>query len=149
MIVTGTTLATCWALFLPPVKKSIYFHRPDEAESLHSEIDGDRKNSGASFSSGGTCKKSKFFQKFKRAYVYLLRDFVGAYTNWHVVKWSFWWAFATCGFLQVFSYIQPLWQTAVESDTEIYNGAVEAAYTIIGKQISFPRSFLTLLFSFD
>jgi hypothetical protein len=37
----------------------------------------------------------------KNAYYYLWKDFTSAYTNLYVLKWSFWWALATCGFLQV------------------------------------------------
>ncbi|XP_043283991.1 thiamine transporter 1 isoform X2 [Venturia canescens] len=129
LTLAGTTLATCWALFLPPVQKSVYFHRP-ETENLNE--DSKLKNLPEFFSFDAVCKRSKFSKNIKRAYAYLWRDFVSAFTNCHVVKWSLWWAFATCGYLQVISYIQPLWQTAVDADTEIYNGAVEAVYTIIG-----------------
>jgi hypothetical protein len=37
----------------------------------------------------------------KSAHYYLWEDFTSAYTNLYVLKWSFWWALATCGFLQV------------------------------------------------
>jgi hypothetical protein len=37
----------------------------------------------------------------KNAHYYLWEDFTTAYTNLYVLKWSFWWALATCGFLQV------------------------------------------------
>jgi hypothetical protein len=39
--------------------------------------------------------------RWKIAYYYLWKDFTSAYTNVYVIKWSFWWALATCGFLQV------------------------------------------------
>lgn len=55
-----------------------------------------------------------------------------AYSNCHVIKWSAWWAFSTCGYLQVISYMQLLWQTAVEPGAMIYNGAVDSLYTVIG-----------------
>jgi thiamine transporter 2/3 len=38
---------------------------------------------------------------WKNAHYYLWEDFTMAYTNIYVLKWSFWWALATCGFLQV------------------------------------------------
>jgi solute carrier family 19 (thiamine transporter), member 2/3 len=40
-------------------------------------------------------------KKFASAYALLWKDFVDAFTNMYVVKWSVWWALATCGFLQV------------------------------------------------
>jgi len=39
--------------------------------------------------------------QWKNAHYYLWKDFTSAYTNLYVLKWSFWWALATCGFLQV------------------------------------------------
>lgn len=73
-------------------------------------------------------------QKVRQAYMLLWKDFLLAYSNSHVVKWSMWWSFSTCGYLQIISYIQLLWQTAVSSGDNIYNGAVDSLYTIIGEQ---------------
>lgn len=39
--------------------------------------------------------------RWRKAYYYLWKDFTTSYTNLCVLKWSFWWALATCGFLQV------------------------------------------------
>lgn len=71
--------------------------------------------------------------KLKRAYALLWQHFLNAYTHHHVVKWSMWWALSTCGYLQITNYAQLLWQTTVESYDDIYNGAVDACYAIIGK----------------
>jgi len=38
--------------------------------------------------------------RWKTAYYYLWKDFTTAYSNPYVIKWSFWWALATCGFFQ-------------------------------------------------
>jgi hypothetical protein len=38
---------------------------------------------------------------WKNAHYYLWEDFITSYRNLYVLKWSFWWALATCGFLQV------------------------------------------------
>lgn len=45
--------------------------------------------------------QARFTNRWKTAYYYLWKDFTSAYTNPYVVKWSFWWALSTCGFLQV------------------------------------------------
>lgn len=83
-------------------------------------------------------KTKPILLKLKNAYFLLWKDFLRAYTNIHVAKWSLWWAFATCGYVQVASYIQLIWESAVEGkDVQIYNGAVEALYTIIGKTTDF------------
>lgn len=129
---------------LPPVGRSLYFHRSDSSYEADNQqirnrlpsslgLDCPSKASQESLQAHVHHPKSSFATKVTRAYGYLWQDFLRAYTNGHVVKWSLWWAFATAGYLQVASYIQPLWQTVVEKDAKIYNGAVEATYTIIGK----------------
>lgn len=59
--------------------------------------------------------------------------FIESFKNKHVLKWSIWWALATCGFIQVQVYMQPLW-VEIQHGTEYtaYNGATEAALTLIG-----------------
>lgn len=51
-----------------------------------------------------------------------------------MIKWSAWWALATCGYLQIINYMQLLWQTAVGPDDMIYNGAVDFIYAIVGEE---------------
>lgn len=59
--------------------------------------------------------------------------FIESFKNRYVLKWSIWWALATCGFIQVQSYMQPLWYE-IQSGTDYtaYNGATEAGLTLIG-----------------
>jgi thiamine transporter 2/3 len=62
------------------------------------------------------------------------RDFKAIYSNAFVIKWSLWWALATCGLFQVGNYIQTLWGT-VQSDSDnsdVYNGITEAVNTALG-----------------
>ena len=127
---------------MPSVTQSIYFNRIDPittdiSTSLESHgSDHTLSTCSHKLSNAGTVS---FFMKLRHAYYLLWEDFVKAYTNRHVVKWSLWWAFATCGYLQVINYIQLLWENAAKSQTgksdnlNIYNGAVEAVYTIISK----------------
>lgn len=67
---------------------------------------------------------------------HLWTDFVTAFTNSYVIKWALWWALATCGYWQVLSYIQVLFQAIRkdinDSDPPLY-GLVEAAYTLLGQ----------------
>ncbi|XP_034947497.1 thiamine transporter 2-like [Chelonus insularis] len=122
----GQVLATLWAVFLPSVKQSVYFHRPEDSPDKDDCITNSR------VTTEGLYPNQSFIQKTKRAYYLLWKDFIKAYTNIHVLKWSFWWAAASCGYLQVLSYAQIIWETCVKTDDIIYNGAVEAFYTIIG-----------------
>ncbi|KAJ8951851.1 hypothetical protein NQ318_019826 [Aromia moschata] len=100
--------ATAWAVLLPPVKKSIYFHR-EETE------------------------KRPLRAKFGAAFHLMAGHFVNSFSNGCVLKWSLWFALSTCGFIQVQTYMQPLWAAIVDdSDRAIFNGAVEAVLTVIG-----------------
>lgn len=146
LTVSAFVLATGWTFFLPSVGQSIYFHsptvnnnpgvislRPNDENLLDVEnvskstIDSQQKPQ-----SNPTEKSISMSTKIRRAYALLWQHFLAAYMHRHVVKWSMWWAFSTCGYLQVTSYAQLLWTTSVESFDEIYNGAVDAMYAIIG-----------------
>nr|XP_023017748.1 thiamine transporter 2-like [Leptinotarsa decemlineata] len=101
-------VATVWSVFLPSVKKSIYFHQEGADEQ-------------------------SFVSKITSAFVLMGNHFKNSFTNTYVIKWSLWYALSTCGFIQVQTYIQPLWQVIVnDSSTPIYNGAVEAVLTVFG-----------------
>lgn len=126
-------------------------------DPITTEVSTSLESEGSSNNTLSTCSHKpseqgvwSFFAKIRHAYYLLWEDFVKAYTNGHVVKWSLWWAFATCGYLQVISYVQLLWENAVKSqrdndeDVKLYNGAVEAAYTLISKS-SF---YVALIFMF-
>lgn len=134
--------ATLWAFFLPSVPQSIYFHRKDDnhISLTHKEdIVLQQNNVNQIFQRSEQSKEYSssrlnisLIYKVKKAYILLWKDFLGAYSNSHVIKWSIWWSFSTCGYLQVISYIQLLWKTAVLPEDKIYNGAIDFLYTIIG-----------------
>ncbi|KAJ8940048.1 hypothetical protein NQ314_010880 [Rhamnusium bicolor] len=101
-------LATFWSLFLPSVKKSIYFHR----EETYTE---------------------PFKTKVSNAFILMGNHFHNSFSNTYVLKWSLWFALSTCGFIQVQTYMQPLWTAIVNNPHQpIYNGVVEAVLTILG-----------------
>ncbi|KAJ8940041.1 hypothetical protein NQ314_010873 [Rhamnusium bicolor] len=105
-------LATVWSLFLPSVKKSIYFHR--EENYSHS-----------------CCTK------INNAFVLMGTHFTNSFSNKYILKWSLWFSLSMCGFIQVYTYIQPLWTVTVDDPNEsIYNGAVEAVLTVLGFMVA-------------
>lgn len=142
--------ATLWAFFLPSVPQSIYFHRKNDnhISLTHKEdIVLQQNNVNQIFQRSEQSKEYSssrinisLIYKVKKAYILLWKDFLGAYSNSHVIKWSIWWSFSTCGYLQVISYIQLLWKTAVLPEDRIYNGAIDFLYTIIGEQINLYNS---------
>lgn len=100
--------ATLWSLLLPSVEKSIYFHH----EKTHQLLLKD---------------------KTKHAFNAMWTHFKHGYANKHIIKWSVWWSLATCGFIQVQVYQQPLWTAIVNDPNQpIYNGLVEAVLTVLG-----------------
>ncbi|KAJ8686769.1 hypothetical protein QAD02_022563 [Eretmocerus hayati] len=132
------TLATIWSFFLPSVRQSLYFY---PVAPIATSISFESQRSNQTFSSSShdpsSSEDTTLLIRVRHAYYLLFQDFIKAYTNGHVVKWSLWWAAATCGYVQVITYIQLLWMNAVETknqdtgDHTIYNGAVESTYTII------------------
>nr|CAD7401272.1 unnamed protein product [Timema poppensis] len=99
------SLSTIWAILLPNVKKSIYFHREDKTNSEDSDDTiavTDTKDVASPVPS-----KKTFTEKCVIAYKFLKKDFLAAYTNLYVVKWSIWWGLGAgaavafgCGFLR-------------------------------------------------
>ncbi|XP_076302629.1 LOW QUALITY PROTEIN: thiamine transporter 1-like [Lasioglossum baleicum] len=139
--VAAITFATIWSFFLPSVDRSIYFHRKSNCVSLTQNAVTvlQQKNFNQILhipEQQNECSSPNtnvsLVHKVKEVYLLLWNDFLEAYSNSHVVKWSIWWSFSTCGYLQVISYIQLLWKTAVLPGDKIYNGAVDSLYTIIG-----------------
>ncbi|WKY09369.1 hypothetical protein Q1695_002044 [Nippostrongylus brasiliensis] len=62
----------------------------------------------------------------------LLRDLKTIYGNLVMLKWSLWWALASCAYFQISNYIQTLWGTIVSvKDSDSYNGLTEALCPLI------------------
>ena len=81
---------------------------------------------------------------FWRAVVKRWRDFAKFYCNPSLLKWSIWWALATCGWLQVGNYVQSLWKEVggASKNTHVYNGVVESSATLCSAGAAFLLSFL-------
>lgn len=137
----GLILAALWALLLPPVERSVYFHRHNAQPALENpaycDITDGKKESSDCSSEPDTPSDSSISESSgcHQALQFLWHDFVSAFTNLYVIKWAFWWALATCGYYQVLSYVQILWDV-IQKDTnntdQLWNGAVETAYTLFG-----------------
>nr|XP_040020056.1 solute carrier family 19 member 3b [Gasterosteus aculeatus aculeatus] len=73
----------------------------------------------------------------------LWQSFKDSYSSRHllypnVIYWSLWWALATAGYVQVFNYIQLMWDHIEPSaSSSIYNGGVEAACSLVGAAAAF------------
>ena len=150
----SVSVAFCIAVCLPTVRHSMYFHR----QAGRSAVDGagDAPTGGAhkqppepaagdsdmgrSTDELATLGRRSRCQWLQDAVRYMLADFRSAYSSPSVVQWSVWWAFATCGNLQVGNYAQPLWEEIApwedfDSEGALYNGLVEASNTLLGTHI--------------
>ncbi|XP_026157399.1 thiamine transporter 1 isoform X2 [Mastacembelus armatus] len=75
----------------------------------------------------------------------LFDDFLQCYRQRTLLAWSLWWALATCGYLQVINYAQPLWEKVRPSqEYEIYNGYVEMLSTLLGAVAALLVSYLPI-----
>ncbi|XP_022107050.1 thiamine transporter 2-like [Acanthaster planci] len=83
-------------------------------------------------------------------FTHMWSDFKSCYGNFHLLKWSLWWAFATCGNFQVGNYVQNLWEIIDEKpgnynlNRDVYNGAVEAVSTLTGAVSAFLIMFVRM-----
>lgn len=126
--VVGATVVAC---LLPRVSRSIYFHQSSD----RTEEDGESPNSVQEKNES----KPPHQSTAARAYSLLWEDFRSAYSNPYLLKWSCWWAFAMCGYLQVSNYIQSLWEVIDSTEAAAtYNGAVEAAHTLLSITFNYP-----------
>ncbi|VVC32109.1 Reduced folate carrier,Major facilitator superfamily domain [Cinara cedri] len=112
LTLTGAIASLLWAIGLPTVKNSLYFHQSAEKKES-TDVD---------------TSKSKTVRQI------LWSDFITAFTNRNVIQWSIWWTLGTCFYYQFMSYCQSLYQQIYNDGTDLQitnNGMVEAIYTII------------------
>ncbi|XP_046851724.1 thiamine transporter 1-like [Xenia sp. Carnegie-2017] len=94
---------------------------------------------------------SKFMQVVSQWKAYLVDfayGFKNCYTRRFLLKWSLWWAFATCGELQVENYVQNLWDEIFPShEHKIYNGGVTALSHLFASTIAVLLAFTKINWS--
>ncbi|XP_069952696.1 thiamine transporter 1 isoform X3 [Cherax quadricarinatus] len=133
----SVTIAFIIACCLDPVSSSIYFHRQQYLPTSE-------EDSSVILSDHHIQETIK--EKISKVAGFIWNDFKSAYSNKYLLKWSIWWAFATCGNFQVGNYIQPLWESIAPMDENenLYNGAVEASQTLLSALAAFGVGYLHL-----
>ncbi|EDW04190.1 thiamine transporter 2 [Drosophila grimshawi] len=106
------------ALLLPRVPRSLYFYAPAKPAQIPLPA------------STETTMAPKF--SLQNAGHLLWFHLTSSYTNPIVLTWSIWWTLATCGQVQVITYIQFLWKDLAPDNESKYNGGVEAVATLLG-----------------
>uniref|UniRef100_A0A182JQ07 Thiamine transporter 1 n=1 Tax=Anopheles christyi TaxID=43041 RepID=A0A182JQ07_9DIPT len=158
--------ATLWALFLPSVPTSMYFHRQTltdelpESSTTQYNADADRHEKMVEVMEDERSDDSKppipsttvsperrrqqppFRSRLKDAFVLLWTHFRTSFTNRSVLQWSVWYGLAMAGYIQILAYVQALWSSIDETQPAIWNGAVEAAVTLLGAIVSLLAGYL-------
>lgn len=128
---------TSIAVFLPSAPKSIYFNR--SATSIPSEKYHARNDSSSPPTVG-----DEAIAKLS-AMELLWFHAKSAYSNFTVLRFSIWYAVASCIYYQTVLYVQVLWKTiSGTATTKVvhWNGAVEAVLTISSAVITFCAGFV-------
>lgn len=132
--------ATLWAIFLPSVKTSMYFHRAALPPILGNAAD-ENFNDDSSSEKNST-KSPSFTRKMVSAFVLIWVHFKTSFTNLTVLQWSIWYALAMAGYIQTIAYIQALWSEVDPTQEAIWNGAVEATLTLLGAVVSLLAGYI-------
>ncbi|XP_065598108.1 thiamine transporter 1 isoform X3 [Cyrtonyx montezumae] len=150
---TSISVAFGMAWFLPMPQKSLFFHHAaPQPFSLEMKV-MDCKNGGIVQDQPGIPRVPGWEHEVKMPLNWeghsaekkeqkvdvlkvlkdIWRDFLQCYSSQTMLCWSVWWALSTCGYFQVINYAQGLWEMVLPShSTDIYNGGVEAASTLLG-----------------
>lgn len=88
------------------------------------------------------------FSSWKRSMVHMFRDLKLCYSNKDLLRWSLWWAFATCGEFQVENYVQNLWDVIYPSHNhKTYNGGVIALSHLTGSLVAVMLAYVKVNWS--
>ncbi|KAH8248269.1 hypothetical protein KR038_009876 [Drosophila bunnanda] len=126
-------VALLWAFFLPKVDKSVYFHNRSEAikDEIKPDSGGLEKAPEQANAEVREANVIPIPNKGVQALQLLWSHFHNSYTNSLVVQWSLWYAISLAGFLQVSTYMQVVWKSFENEPTILWNGAVDAALTLL------------------
>ncbi|KAK2917535.1 reduced folate transporter [Channa argus] len=142
-VIFGLLLSMC----LPWPKRSLFFNRMQSqaqkelatVDAAESELDNiNPKSSGpptaAPFCSVSHWKDSVFLQ--------MLLEVRNIVKNPNLRLWSLWWVFNSTGYYLVLFYVHILWNQV--HSTNVYNGGVEAASTLLSAMMSFIAGFVKI-----
>lgn len=140
----GLLLALC----LPWPKRSLFFNRNQEQKELaaasKSELDKmNPKEGGVASSNSPLCSSSRWKDS---VFVQMLLELKNVVKMSNLRLWSLWWIFNSTGYYLVLFYVHILWNK-VYPTTEakhVYNGAVEAASTLLSAITAFTASFVKI-----
>ncbi|XP_068905260.1 folate transporter 1-like [Tenebrio molitor] len=101
---SANSLAGVFAVFLPTAGENAYYL------------------------STSTNPPEKFSSKLKQKILAFKSTFIESFHQKHIIRWSIWCACSICSYVQVSTFVQPLWKVL---ETERYNGAAEASLGLV------------------
>ena len=123
----SVSIACCITLLLPKASGNVFITDP-ENEPIRQQM---------------SC-----FSSWKRTMYVMFHDFKLCYSNKELLRWSLWWAFATCGEFQVENYVQNLWDVIYPSHNhKIYNGGVTALSHLTGSLVAVMLAYVKINWS--
>ncbi|EDV21210.1 uncharacterized protein TRIADDRAFT_50830 [Trichoplax adhaerens] len=118
----------------PPLMVSIN-NRALETESRHDNSHQQHQDSKVD----NRVNTAMFSQRWKQQITHftctLTNQIAYIYSNHCILRWSLWWALATCGELLVGNYVENLWDVIYPAryhNEDVYNGLVLAVATLLG-----------------
>uniref|UniRef100_A0A8D0BN59 Thiamine transporter 1 n=1 Tax=Salvator merianae TaxID=96440 RepID=A0A8D0BN59_SALMN len=152
---TSVSVAFAVAWFLPMPQKSLFFHHHHLTTQVSKEIKALNCRNGTVTQDDPAIKRVPGWEDIEskvplsieerpaeqqeqkvdigKVIKELWQDFLQCYSSRPLLCWSVWWALSTCGYFQVINYTQGLWEKVLPfQSSEIYNGGVEAASTLLG-----------------
>nr|XP_020033887.1 folate transporter 1 isoform X2 [Castor canadensis] len=133
------------ALFLKRPKRSLFFNRSDATvrEASPSELDQmhpdpDHPEPGKLGRMLGTCRDSFL--------VRMLRELRDSARRPQLRLWSLWWVFNSAGYYLIVYYVHILWNVVrhTSDSSRVYNGAADAASTLLSAITSFSAGFMKI-----
>ncbi|KAM6161886.1 reduced folate transporter [Erethizon dorsatum] len=133
------------ALFLKHPKRSLFFNRsvpvrgasPCELDQMHPSV-GQPEPHGKLGIMLHTCRDSFL--------VRMLRELGASLRLPQLRLWCLWWVFSSAGYYLIIYYVHILWNVVYPTtdSTHVYNGAADAASTLLGAITSFAAGFLKI-----
>ncbi|XP_027131900.1 folate transporter 1 [Larimichthys crocea] len=140
----GLLLALC----LPWPKRSLFFNRNQEQKELaaaatKSELDIMNPKNGALSSAAAPSSASRWKDS---VLVQMLLEVRNVVRRPNLRLWSLWWVFNSTGYYLVLFYVHILWNKVYPAteNHKVYNGAVEAASTLLSAGTSFIAGFVKI-----
>ncbi|XP_058823142.1 thiamine transporter 1-like [Topomyia yanbarensis] len=134
--------ATVWALFLPSVSTSMYFHRAALPAGVNEFLEDNEHDDNGSISYTNSISKPPLKRKVISAFVLIWMHFKTSFTNLTVLEWSIWYALAMAGYIQIIAYVQALWSEVDPNQKAVWNAAVEATVTLLAAIVSLLAGYI-------